>query len=61
MLDFEKGYEDMIDGTITAADVDKNGKINLGDASKMLKSVAKRDDISLGNVRRVFENTKLTA
>ncbi len=39
-----------------AADVDKNGKMNLADVSKMLKHIAKWDDISLGNVRMVFEN-----
>ncbi len=44
-----------------AADVDKNEKLNLGDASKMLKYIAKWSDISLGNVRWVFENTKLVA
>ena len=44
-----------------ASDVDKNGKLNLGDVSKMLKKIAKWDDISLGNVRWVFENTKLKA
>ncbi len=44
-----------------AADVDKTGKINLADVSKMLKYIAKWDDISLGNVRMVFENKKLTA
>jgi len=44
-----------------AADVDKSGKVALADASKMLKFIAKWPDISLGNVRWVFENTKLTA
>ena len=44
-----------------AADVDKNEKLNLADVSKMLKKLAKWDDISLGNVRWVFENTKQTA
>ena len=44
-----------------AADVDKNEKINLADVSKMLKKLAKWDDISLGNVRMVFENKALTA
>lgn len=39
-----------------AADVDKSGSINLLDASKMLKKIAKWDNISLGNVRMVFEN-----
>ena len=44
-----------------AADVDKNEKLNLGDVSKMLKKIAKWDDISLGNVRMVFENKAMTA
>ncbi len=44
-----------------AADVDKNGKMNLADVSKMLKYLAKWDDISLGNVRMVFDNTHIDA
>jgi len=44
-----------------AADVDKTGKLSLADVSKMLKYIAKWDDISLGNVRWVFENNKMTA
>ena len=44
-----------------AADVDKNNKVNLGDVSKILKFIAGWDDISLGNVRMVFENKALTA
>jgi len=40
-----------------AADVNKDEKVNLADVSKMLKKIAKWDDISLGNVRMVFENT----
>ena len=44
-----------------AADVDKNAKLNLGDVSKMLKKIAKWEDVSLGNVRMVFENKALTA
>ncbi len=44
-----------------AADVDKTGKINLADASKLLKYLAKWKDISLGNVRMVFENKAQTA
>jgi len=44
-----------------AADVDKSGSVNLLDAAKLLKQIAGWDDISLGNVRLVFENTKLTA
>jgi len=44
-----------------AADVNKDEKVNLADVSKMLKKIAKWDDISLGNVRMVFENKALTA
>ena len=44
-----------------AADVDKTGKLNLADITKLLKYIAGWSDISLGNVRWVFENTKLTA
>jgi len=44
-----------------AADVDKSEKIALADASKMLKFIAKWPDISLGNVRWVFDNTKMKA
>ena len=44
-----------------AADVDKSGKLNLADAAKMLKKLAKWEDISLGNVRLVYENKKQTA
>ncbi len=44
-----------------AADVDANGKVNVSDVTKMLKYLAGWDDISLGNVRMVFENAKLTA
>ncbi len=43
-----------------AADVDRNAKLNLADVSKMLKKLAKWEDISLGNVRMVFENTAIT-
>jgi len=39
-----------------AADVDKSGVVNLLDAGKLLKAIAGFDDISLGNVRLVFEN-----
>ncbi|MBQ7827904.1 MAG: DUF4091 domain-containing protein [Clostridia bacterium] len=39
-----------------AADVDKTGKLNLADVTKILKHIAGWDDISLGNVRMVFEN-----
>ncbi len=49
------------DISIDAADVDKNEKLNLADASKMMKYLAKWNDISLGNVRLVYENKKLTA
>ncbi|MBQ7826918.1 MAG: DUF4091 domain-containing protein [Clostridia bacterium] len=44
-----------------AADVDKTGKINLADITKVLKYIAGWDDISLGNVRMIFENEKFTA
>ena len=44
-----------------AADVDKTGKLNLSDITKVLKYIAGWDDVSLGNVRMVFENVKLTA
>jgi len=44
-----------------AADVDKSGAVNLLDAAKLLKFIAGFEDISLGNVRLVFDNTKLTA
>ncbi len=44
-----------------AADVDKSGGVNLSDVSKLLKKIAGWADISLGNVRMVFENKKLTA
>ena len=44
-----------------AADVDKTGKLNLADITKLLKYIAGWSDISLGNVRWVFENTKLEA
>ncbi len=46
---------------LDAADVDKSGSVNLADITKILKAVAKWSDISLGNVRMVFENKKLTA
>ncbi len=49
------------DINVDAADVDGNDKINVNDVTKMLKKIAKWDDISLGNVRLVFENTKITA
>jgi len=44
-----------------AADVNKDEKVNLSDVAKMLKKIAKWDDISLGNVRMVFENTAIKA
>ena len=44
-----------------AADVDKTGKLNLADITKVLKYIAGWDDISLGNVRMVFENAPATA
>ncbi len=50
-----------VDLSETAADVDRSGKVNLSDVSKLMQKLAKWDDISLGNVRMVFENKKLTA
>ena len=50
-----------IDVNADAADVDKSGDTNLLDVTKMLKKVAGWDDISLGNVRMVFENKALAA
>ena len=44
-----------------AADVNKSGDTDLLDITKMLKVAADWDDISLGNVRMVFENHALTA
>ncbi|MBQ7826922.1 MAG: DUF4091 domain-containing protein [Clostridia bacterium] len=44
-----------------AADVDKTGAVNLADITKILKSIAGWDDISLGNVRMIFENKKIDA
>ncbi len=44
-----------------AADVDKSGDVNLVDVTKLLKKTANWSDISLGNVRMVFENKKQTA
>ncbi|MBQ7827185.1 MAG: hypothetical protein IJ386_02845, partial [Clostridia bacterium] len=41
--------------------VDKTGKLNLADITKILKYIAGWDDISLGNVRMIFENVKLDA
>ncbi len=49
------------DINLDAADVDKSGGVNLADVTKILKAVAKWADISLGNVRMVFENKKQTA
>ncbi|MBE6708260.1 MAG: DUF4091 domain-containing protein [Ruminococcaceae bacterium] len=50
-----------VDISTTAGDVDRNGKLTLADVSKLLQKLAKWDNISLGNVRWVFENTKLKA
>ncbi|MBR4881107.1 MAG: hypothetical protein IKU19_04190, partial [Clostridia bacterium] len=44
-----------------AGDVDRSGFLNLSDVSKLMQKLAKWSDISLGNVRWVFENKKLTA
>ncbi len=45
----------------SAADVDKDTGVNLLDVVKMLKRIAGWDDISLGNVRMVFENKAIDA
>ena len=50
-----------VDISATAGDVDRNDKLTLADVSKLLQKLAKWDNISLGNVRMVFENKKLTA
>ena len=50
-----------VDVNEDAGDVDKNGSVNLTDVTKLLKSIAGWADISLGNVRMVFENKALTA
>ncbi|MBE6708320.1 MAG: DUF4091 domain-containing protein [Ruminococcaceae bacterium] len=50
-----------VDVSTTAADVDRNDKVNLSDVSKLMQKLAKWDNISLGNVRMVFENKALTA
>ena len=44
-----------------AADVDKTDKINLADITKVLKYIAGWDDISLGNVRMIFEDKAVIA
>jgi len=44
-----------------AADVDKSGAVNLQDASKLMKFIAGFEDISLGNVRLVYDNKAETA
>ena len=44
-----------------AADVNKTGDVNLTDVTKLLKKIAGWADISLGNVRMIFENKALTA
>ncbi len=50
-----------VDVNTDAADVDANGKLTVSDVTKMLKYLARWDDISLGNVRMVFENVRVTA
>ena len=50
-----------VDVNSDAADVDKSDDADLLDLTKMLKKVAGWDDISLGNVRMVFENAAVTA
>ncbi len=50
-----------VDVNTDAADVDANKKLTVSDVTKMLKYLAGWDDISLGNVRMVFENAKVAA
>ncbi len=50
-----------VDVSEAAADVDRNDKVNLSDVSKLMQKLAKWSDISLGNVRMVFENKALVA
>ena len=50
-----------VDISTTAGDVDRNDKLTLADVSKLLQKLAKWGNISLGNVRMVFENKALTA
>ncbi|MBE6707782.1 MAG: DUF4091 domain-containing protein [Ruminococcaceae bacterium] len=45
-----------VDISEIAGDVDRNDKLTLADVSKLLQKLAKWDNISLGNVRMVFEN-----
>jgi len=49
-----------VDISTTAGDVDRNDKLTLADVSKLLQKLAKWSDISLGNVRLVFENKAIT-
>ncbi len=42
--------------SLYAADVNKISEVNLVDVTKLLKAIAGWEDISLGNVRMVFEN-----
>lgn len=55
------GWE--IDICLPAANVaaTADGEVDLEDAVKLLRSIAEWDDISLGDVRMVFENAPLTA
>jgi len=50
-----------VDISATAGDVDRNEKLTLADVSKLLQKLAKWSDISLGNVRLVYENKKIEA
>ena len=50
-----------VDVNKDAADVNKTGDVNLTDVTKLLKKVAGWADISLGNVRLVYENKAETA
>ncbi len=44
-----------------ALDVNVDGKVTLSDVTKLLKYLAKWDNISLGNVRMIFENARVSA
>ncbi|MBE6709018.1 MAG: DUF4091 domain-containing protein [Ruminococcaceae bacterium] len=50
-----------VDISATAGDVDRNDKLTLADVSKLLQKLAKWDNISLGNVRWVLDNSKIKA
>ena len=50
-----------VDVNADAADVNKTGDVTLTDVTKLLKKVAGWEEISLGNVRWIFEDVKLDA